>query len=115
MGTKSKIGLPFYTITLLVNTRSIKFIVDTGSPVTLIPKTTFNNITTIRPVTEDYRDVNNNKIKFEGKTTANIEVDGTKNATVVTDNSQTNTHLTRTGLNGKTGHHFEKRQKQSNR
>ena len=28
---------------------------------------TFNKITTIRPVVENYRDVNDNKIKFEGK------------------------------------------------
>ena len=32
----------------------------------------------MKPVTVDYRDVNDNKIKFEGKTTANIEIDGTK-------------------------------------
>ena len=57
-------------------TETIKLIVDTGSSVTPIPKTKFNSITTIRPITEDYRDVNNNKRKFEGKTTANIEVDG---------------------------------------
>ena len=44
-----------------------KFIVDTGSPVTLIPKLKFNKITAVKPVSEDYRDVNDNKIKFEGK------------------------------------------------
>ena len=66
MGTKSKKGVPFYTKTLLVINRPIKFIVDTGSPVTLIPKARFNMITTIRPVLEAYRDVNDNKIKFEG-------------------------------------------------
>ena len=30
----------------------------------------------MKPVTTDYRDVNDNKIKFEGKTTANIRIDG---------------------------------------
>ena len=30
----------------------------------------------MKPVTIDYRDVNDNKIKFEGKTTANITIDG---------------------------------------
>ena len=76
MGTTNKNGIPFYTKTLLVNNRPIKFIVDTGSPVTLIPKLKFNRITDIKPVLEDYRDVNDNKIKFEGKTVANIEIDG---------------------------------------
>ena len=54
----------------------MKFIVDTGSPITLIPKVKFTKITTIRPVLEDYRDVNDNKRKFEGKTMADIETDG---------------------------------------
>ena len=76
MGAKSKNGIPFYTRTLLVNNRPIKFIVDTGSPVTILPKTTFKTITTIRPVSEDYRDVNDNKIKFEGKPLTSIENDG---------------------------------------
>ena len=76
LGNGSKNGPPFYTKTLLVNNRPIKFIVDTGSPITLIPKSKFNKITTMKPVTIDYRDVNDNKIKFEGKTTANIPIDG---------------------------------------
>ena len=76
LGIGSKNGPPFYTKTLLVNNRPIKFIVDTGSPITLIPKSKFNNITTMKPVTIDYRDVNDNKTKFEGKTTANITIDG---------------------------------------
>ena len=63
MGIKSNNGQPFYTITLLVNNRRIKFIVNTGSAVTLIPKPKFNSITVIKPVTEHYRDVNDNKIK----------------------------------------------------
>ena len=35
-------------------------------------------MTTLKPITVDYRDVNDNKIKFEGKSTANVELDGTK-------------------------------------
>ena len=42
MGAKYKNGIPFYTRTLLVNNRPINFIVDTGSPVTLITKLKFN-------------------------------------------------------------------------
>ena len=69
-------GPPFYAKTLLVNKRPTKFIVDTGSPVTLIPKARINKITTISPVLEDYRDVNDNKKLFEGKTMTNINIDG---------------------------------------
>ena len=76
MGTKCKNGPRFYTKSLLVNNRSIKSIVDTGSPVTLIPKTKFSIITTMKPVTVDYRDVNDKKI--QRKTTFNIEIDGTE-------------------------------------
>ena len=60
----------------MVNNRPIKFIVDTSSPVTLIPKSKFNKITAVKPVSENYWDVNDNYIKFEGKTLANIEIDG---------------------------------------
>ena len=37
----------FYNATLLVNNVPIKFIIDSGSPVTLIPECLFNNIITI--------------------------------------------------------------------
>ena len=102
MGTKCKNGPPFYTKTLLVNNRPIKFIVDTGSPVILIPKTKFNNITTMKPVTVDYRDVNDNKIKFEGKTTANIEIDGTKRQSELLITTK-QTPITRARLSEETG------------
>ena len=62
VGATNKNGTPFYTRTLLVNNRPIKIIVDTGSPVTLVPKLKFNKITDINPILEDYRDVNDNKI-----------------------------------------------------
>ena len=66
-------GQPFITKTALVNNRPIKFTIDSGSPVTLIPKQMFNQITPMRPLQTEYRDVNNNKIQFEGKTIANVE------------------------------------------
>ena len=93
MAVNRKNGPPFYITTLLVNKSLIKFIIDTGSPVnkrpikfiidtcspvTLITKSKFDNITVMKPVTVDYRDVNDNKTKFEGKTTAFIETDGIK-------------------------------------
>ena len=65
-------------MTVLVNNRPIKFIIDSESPVTLIPEQKFNGITPIYLLQEEYKDINNNKIKFEGKTLANIEMDGEK-------------------------------------
>ena len=59
-----------------MNNRPIKFIIDRGSPVTLIPKSQFNGITPLRPIGTEYRDVNDNRIKFEGKTTASVEING---------------------------------------
>ena len=61
VGATKKNGTPFHTSTLLVNNRPIKFIVDTGSTVTLLPKLKFNKITDIKPVLEDYRAVNDIK------------------------------------------------------
>ena len=69
-------GPDFFTITALVNNRPIKFIIDSGSPVTLIPKSLFNNITQLHPLKTEYRDVNDNRIQFEGKTIAKVEIDG---------------------------------------
>ena len=76
--TRSSNGQPLYTKTIFVKDQPIQFIVDTGSPVTKLPTVKFNKITTIRPATEYYRDVNDIKIKFEGKTTANIKIDSVK-------------------------------------
>ena len=72
-------GPEFFTITALVNNRPIKFIIDSGSPITLIPKSQFNRKTPLRPIGTEYRDVNDNRIKFEGKTTASVEINGKRN------------------------------------
>ena len=74
----NKNGPEFFTITALVNNRPIKFIIDSGSPVTLIPKSQFNKITTLRLLETEYRDVNDNQIQFEGKTTARVGINGTR-------------------------------------
>ena len=71
-------GPEFFTVTALVNNRPIKFIIDSGSPVTLISKSQFNKITPLRPLETEYRDVNDNRIRFEGKTTAKVEINGTR-------------------------------------
>ena len=69
-------GPEFFTLSALVNHRPIKFIIDSGSPVTLIPKSLFNKITPLHQLETEYRDVNDNQIKFEGKTTAMVKING---------------------------------------
>ena len=76
---QTKNGPEFFTLTALVNNRPIKFIIDSGSPVTLIPKSQFNSTTPLRPIGTEYRDKNNNRIKFEGKTIALVEINGKRN------------------------------------
>ena len=71
-------GPEFFTVTALVNNRPIKFIIDSGSPVSLMSKSQFNKITPFRPLEAEYRDVIDNRIRCEGKTTANVEVNGTR-------------------------------------
>ena len=58
----------FYNATLLVNNVPTKFIIDSGSPVTLIPECLFNDITTNKPFKTTYKDVNNQRIEFTGQT-----------------------------------------------
>ena len=74
-----KDGPDFFTLTALVNKRPIKFIIDSGSPVTLIPKSLFNGATPLKPLKTECRDVNDNIIRFEGKTTAMVEINGQQN------------------------------------
>ena len=68
--TKQKKG--FYNATLSVNIVPIKFIIDSGSPATLIPDCLFSKIT-IEPLKITYKDVNNQKIDFTGQTKAMVE------------------------------------------
>ena len=68
-------GPGVFTLIALVNIRPIKFILDSGSPVTLILKSQFNKSTPMRPFETEYRDGNDNRIKFGGKTMAKVEID----------------------------------------
>ena len=74
-----KNGPEFFTLTALVNNRPIKFIIDSGSPVTLLSKSQFNRITPLKPLGTEYRDVNDNRIKLEGKTIASVALNGKQN------------------------------------
>ena len=64
-------------VTLLVNNAPIKFIVDSGSPVTLIPQRLFNEITKVKKLETNYKDVNNNTIEFVGSTEAMVRTNNT--------------------------------------
>ena len=101
LSKNGKNGSPFYTATLLVNNRLIKFIIDTDSPVILIPKSKFNNPTILNLVTIDYRDVNDNRKKYEANTRTSVEKDGIKQ---LLELLITTKHLDTTGLNNREQH-----------
>ena len=63
----------FYNATLLVNYVPIKFIIDSGSPVTLIMECLFSKSTPIEPLKATYKDVSNQKINFVGQTKATVK------------------------------------------
>ena len=50
----------------------------------MIPKSQFNGITPLRPIGTEYRGVNDNRMKFEGKTTASVEINGKRNELLIT-------------------------------
>ena len=60
-------GPEFFTITALVYNRPIKVIRDSGSPVTLIPKSQFNKIPPLRPLETEYRVVNTGTTRYNLK------------------------------------------------
>ena len=57
----------------MVNNVPVKFIIDSGSPVTPIPECLFSKITPIEPLKTTYKDVNNQKIDFTGQTKAMVK------------------------------------------
>ena len=67
----------YFHVTLLVNNAPIKIIVDSGSPVTLIPQRLFNEITKVKKLETNYKDVNNNTIEFVGSTEAMVRTNNT--------------------------------------
>ena len=68
-----------YGVEIKINGRKQKFIIDTGSPVTIMPNdTTLYKSEDIQPLKEIYQDVNKNEIKFLGKVWVNIEYNNTQ-------------------------------------
>ena len=69
----------FFTLTALAINRPIKLIIDMGSPAILIPKSQFNRRTHLKALETDYGNVNDKQIRFEGKATATVEINGKRN------------------------------------
>ena len=61
----------------MVNDVPIKFMKESGSPVTLIPQRLFNDISAVTELNTSYKDVNDNKIEFLGQTKATVETNNT--------------------------------------
>ena len=57
-----------YGVEIKINGKNQRFIIDTGSPVTIMPNNpTLYNPENIQPLKERYQDVNKNDITFVGK------------------------------------------------
>ena len=66
----------FYKATLLVQGQPIEFIIDTGSPVTIIPP--IIDTVEIHKTTKSFVDVNKNPIKFKGETMVEVKMEKSK-------------------------------------
>ena len=60
----------FFHATRLVNDVPMKFIIDSGSLVTLIPHKLFKGTSEVMKLNTNYKDVNDIKIEFRGQTLA---------------------------------------------
>ena len=68
-----------YGVEININGKKQKFIIDTGSPVTIMPNDiTLYKAEDIQPLKERYQDVNKTEIKFLGKVWSNIENNNTQ-------------------------------------
>ena len=66
-----------YGVEIKINGKNQKFIIDTGSPVTIMPNNpTLYNPENIQPLKERYQDVNKNEITFLGKVWVDTECNG---------------------------------------
>ena len=63
-----------YDVEIKTKGTNQKFIIDTGTPVTIMPNnSTLYNPEDVQPLKERYQDVNKNEIRFLGKEWVNIE------------------------------------------
>ena len=66
-----------YGVEIKINGKNQKFIIDTGSPVAIMPNNpTLYNPEDIQPLKERYQDVNKNEITFLGKVWVDTEYNG---------------------------------------
>ena len=64
----------YFTAVVRVNGVKKEFIIDTGSPISIMPPDERNiKSTEIQKITNRYQDVNKNEVKFRGKIPVNIE------------------------------------------
>ena len=68
--------IDFYKAILLVHGQPIEFIIDTGSPVTIIPSI-FSSVE-IRKTTKNFVDVNKDPIKFKGEAMVEVKMEKSK-------------------------------------
>ena len=61
----------------MVDDVRITFIIDSGSPVTLIPQKLFKDTSEVTKLNTSYKDVNDNKIEFRGQTLATVKTNNT--------------------------------------
>ena len=66
----------FYKTILLVQGEPAEFIIDTGSPVMIIPP--IINVTEIKKTTKNFVDVNKNPIKFKGEAMVQVKTEKSK-------------------------------------
>ena len=68
-----------YTATIKINGVRKEFIIDTGSPITIMPPDErIMKHTKIQKITNRYQDVNKNEVKFRGKIPVDIEYENNK-------------------------------------
>ena len=79
----------FYKTILLVHGQPIEFIIDTGSPVTIIPP--IINPKEIKATSKCFVDVNKNPIKFQGEAMVEVKTEKTKTVLpiLITENKNT--------------------------
>ena len=67
-----------FTATVQINGIKKEFLIDTGSPVSIMPPDKrIMKATEIQKMTNRYQDVNKNEVKFRGKVPVNIEYEKT--------------------------------------
>ena len=68
-----------YTATVKINGIKKEFIIDTGSPITIMPPDEkILKIAELQKIPNRYQDVNKNEVKFRGKTPVNLEYENNK-------------------------------------